>query len=247
MRLFGKKKEEAQAPRLGDSIHVLRGALESLDKREKHLEMQRAQCLQAAREKLARKDKRGAMYELKKSKLVEKQIEQITGKKLNVDKQMFALESALGNKEIVNAMRFANEAFKATVKENDIDKVADIMEDINENINLAEELGDALSQPMGQPLDEDELLGELDQLEAEMTEEKLLEVPNVLPARMVPSTTTISSPTTSTVTPSAMSATTTPATTNITPTVSSSTSAPVQVSDDKEARDLRELEALMGM
>jgi hypothetical protein len=46
-------------------------------------------------------------------------------------------------------MRKGADALKRTVKETDVDKVADVMDDINESMALADELGEAMSQSIG--------------------------------------------------------------------------------------------------
>jgi charged multivesicular body protein 4 len=59
----------------------------------------------------------------------------------------------------------------------DINQVDTTMDDINEQMSLANEISDAISQPvgMGLDLDEDELAAELDQLEQEELDSKLLD------------------------------------------------------------------------
>lgn len=59
MNLFGKKKKAA--PKLSDSIHQLRDALNVLDKREKYLEKQMNTCVADAKRKMKAKDKRGSL------------------------------------------------------------------------------------------------------------------------------------------------------------------------------------------
>jgi hypothetical protein len=61
-----------------------------MEKREKHLEKQVIQAREQAKEKLKAKDKRGAIHLLKRSKLLETQINQIYGKKANIDIQVRA-------------------------------------------------------------------------------------------------------------------------------------------------------------
>lgn len=65
-----------------------------------------------AKDKLRAKDKRGAIHLLKRAKLVETQINQIYGKKANIDVQIMALESAASNKEIFDVMRAGKDALK---------------------------------------------------------------------------------------------------------------------------------------
>ncbi len=61
-------------------------------------------------------------------------------------------------------------------QETDIDQVDDLMDEIKEEMEMADEISNALAQPVD-PLmaDEDDLLAELQELEAEDVTEQLLE------------------------------------------------------------------------
>lgn len=110
-------------------------------------------------------------------------MEQIYGKKSNLDVQIMALESAASNKEIIHVMKQGKQALQANVSENDVDEVANVMEDINEGIANVDEISDAMAHPLGEPLDEDELDAEFAELEGELEAELEAERPQerVLP------------------------------------------------------------------
>lgn len=186
MNLFGKKKA-APAPDLPKSIAKIRDAKENLEKRQKHLELQIEKCHANAKAKMRAKDKRGATYELKKKKMLEKQLEQNYGKQMNLETQIQALEGAANDRETLAAMRTGADALKNAIKPQDVERVDDIMDDINESMQMAEELGQAMSQNIGQSLDDEELLAELDEMEQELADESLLEAPDV-PIRPLTST-----------------------------------------------------------
>jgi charged multivesicular body protein 4 len=177
MNLWGKKAKPA--PTLSESITQLREAMEVLEKREQHLSKQMASALGEAKKKSKAKDKRGALFQLKRKKLYEKQIDQIYGKKTNIEIQIMTLEAAAGNTEVLAAMRKGADALKRTVKETDVEKVADVMDDINESMQLADELGEAMSQSIGPALDDEELNAELEQMENELNDEEMLKAPAV--------------------------------------------------------------------
>lgn len=172
-RLFGTNQQKAaKAPKanLNDSIQSLRGAVTQLEKREVHLDKKIAVCMNNAKAKSKRRDKKGALYELKKKKQLENQLNSIQGKKLNLETQIMALEDAHLNKETLKAMKTSANAMKATVKESDLDKADELMEDINEAMDQVNEMNEAMSQPLGQIMDDDELeaeLAELEELEAD--------------------------------------------------------------------------------
>jgi len=115
--------------------------------------------------------------------MFEKQIEQIYGKKSNIEMQIMALESAASNKEVLDVMRIGKDALKQAIQATDVEKVEETMEDINEQIAMGDEIGEAMSTPIGPAIDEDDLSKELEEMEAEMTEEDLLEAP-VVPSKV---------------------------------------------------------------
>ena len=94
MRLFGTKKKKVVVPSINDSIQSLRQAVIQLQKREVHLDRKIQVCLGNAKSKSKRKDKKGAIYELKKKKQLENHLQSIQGKKLNLEIQIMALEDA---------------------------------------------------------------------------------------------------------------------------------------------------------
>jgi len=223
MNLFGKKKA-APAPRLNDSIQQLREAMTGLDKREKHLEKQREVTILEAKKKAKAKDKRGALFQLKRKKLLEKQIDQIYGKKTNLEMQIMALENVSTNKDVFSAMKLGKDALKASVHEADVDKIGDVMEDINESMALADELSEAIANPIGPAVDEDELNAELEAMESEMMDEDLLkapEIPVIKPA----------------VVESGVSDA---------PKVPTTIKKQTETQEEKEAREMKELEAMMN-
>lgn len=223
MNLFGKKKKEA--PKLSDSIQQLREAMNLLEKREVHLGKQLEQAHEAAKQKAKMKDKRGALFHLKRKKMYEKQVDQIYGKKHNIEMQIMALESAASNKELLNVMKQGKVALQSAIKDDDVENVADVMDDINESLQLSEELSEAMAQPMGPVMDEDELNQEFQELQDSLEEEEALETPSLVTPVISATDKNIA------VAPKA------PA-------------GPIKVKpetpDEKEARELRELENIMN-
>jgi len=193
-RLFGTQKgggggnAKKAAPNLNDSIQQLRGAVTALDKREAHLEKKIQVCLNNAKEKSKKRDKKGALYELKKKKQLENQLNSIQGKKLNLETQIMALEDAHLNKETLKAMKTSANAMKATVKETDLDKADELMEDMNEQMDMIQEMNEAMANPIGQIIDDDELEAELNELE-ELEADNLLMDMQDAPQQNVPQST----------------------------------------------------------
>uniref|UniRef100_M4BS41 Uncharacterized protein n=1 Tax=Hyaloperonospora arabidopsidis (strain Emoy2) TaxID=559515 RepID=M4BS41_HYAAE len=180
MRLFGRKSAAAP-PRPGpvataDTIRKLREQLESLEKRELHIVKKIALQLHEAKQKSAAKDKRGAIFALKRKKMLEAEVEKLQGARMTLETQVMTLESAHVNMETFTALRSGAEQMKAIHGQMNVDKVDNIMDDIQEEMATADEIGRAISQPLGSQLyDEDELEDELRQMEELELEGKMLE------------------------------------------------------------------------
>ena len=118
----------------------------------------------------------GALFALKRKKLYEAEIDKIANIKMTLETQVMNLESAAQNAETFKAMHAGKNAMSNIREDTNIDKVDDLMDEIKEEMEMADEISNALAQPVD-PLmtDEDDLLAELQELEAEDVEEQLLQ------------------------------------------------------------------------
>jgi len=175
-KMFGGKKEDQQ-PTTGEAIQKLRETEEMLIKKQEFLEKKIELEIVTAK-KNAAKNKRAAIQALKRKKRYEKQLQQIDGTLSTIEMQREALEGANTNTAVLTTMKNAADALKAAHKHMDVDQVHDMMDDIAEQQDVAREISDAISNPVafGQDVDEDELEKELEELEQEALEEKLVDV-----------------------------------------------------------------------
>jgi len=168
------------------TIIKIRGTLETLDKRDGHLLKKINAQTTEAREKMRIKDKRGAIFALKRKKMYEKEVEKINGARFNLEQQIIALEGAALNMEVFQGMRAGATALEASRQGVDVDNVDDIMADIQEEMGIHNEIGEAIARPIDDGLEDDDLLKELEELEAEDLEAELLDVPDAVPAVAAP-------------------------------------------------------------
>lgn len=186
MNWFGRKS--AAPVRTGpvataDTISKLREQLDSLEKRELHIAKKIALQVQEAKQKSAAKDKRGAIFALKRKKMYEAEVEKLQGARMTLETQVMTLESAHVNMETFTALRSGAEQMKAIHGQMNVDKVDNIMDNIQEEMATADEIGRAISQPLGSQLyDDDELEDELREMEELELEEKTLEPIAATPA-----------------------------------------------------------------
>ncbi|KAF9123217.1 Snf7 family [Linnemannia elongata] len=173
MNLFFNRKPKV-TPK--DSIVELRNTLQMLEKRETFLQTKIDNELKIAKAN-ATKNRRAALMALKRKKQFEGQIEKISGSRLTIETQVMAIENANVNLETMKAMRAGAEAMKGIHGAMDIAKVDQTMEEIRDQMELANEISDVISQPVGfgVEMDDDELAAELDELEQEELDKKLME------------------------------------------------------------------------
>ena len=115
---------------------------------------------------MKRKDKRGAMFQLKRKKMLEKNLASLQGMRLNIEQQIMTLESAATTSVMVDSLVDArNEMTRINAKVN-VDNLEDLRDDLDERTADQEDITNILSEPMGNDIaDDDELLEELEDLE----------------------------------------------------------------------------------
>ena len=225
MNLFGRKKAAAAtAADPAQTILKLRTTVETLEKRQIHLDKKIEQQTKEAKEKMGKKDKRGALYCLKRKKMYEAEIEKINGARLTLEQQMIAIEATVTNAETVNAMKSGAKAMQAARQNVDADTVGDLMDDIKEEMEVADEISAAISAPANDVLNDDDLLNELNEMEELELESQLLDAPPI-PAMPLPA-----APTAAFDLPAAPTAL-----------------PPAPAAEDADMKALRELEAAMAM
>jgi charged multivesicular body protein 4 len=168
MNLFGKKKSAAPAPTANpvDTIRNLRENLETLDKRENHISKKIDAALGEARQRAAKKDKKGALFALKRKKLYENEINKLQGAKITLETQIMSLESAAVNIETFKAMKSGTDTMKHMRGNIDADVVEDMMDDMEEEKEIQDSISDAISRPTAGLFDDEDLMNELAELEA---------------------------------------------------------------------------------
>ncbi|CAM9332096.1 unnamed protein product, partial [Chrysoparadoxa australica] len=216
------------------TILKLRETLESLDKREVHLQKKQKLQILEAKKKAAAKDKTGAMFALKRKKMYEAQVSKINGARMTLESQIIALEGTNMNLETFKAMQSGAAAMKNARGTLEVDDVDQVMDDIQEEMEISDQIGEAIGRPAEELYDDDELLEELNMLEEADLEEQLLSTPAVpteglgLKLPQAPTTTPL---------PEMPAA----------PTSIPSAPAAAATAEDEDARALRELEASMAL
>ncbi|KAJ1858075.1 ESCRT-III subunit protein snf7 [Coemansia sp. RSA 2703] len=173
MKLFFGGNKAKTTPK--DAIITLRENLSMLEKRETHLQAKIDNETRIARANVS-SNKQAALMALKRRKMLEGQLEKLSGSRLTLEAQVMTIEGANVNLEMMKAMEKGKDAMKQIHKDLDIDKVDTTMDEIREQMDLANGISEAISQPQlfGAEIDEDELTAELEGLEQEELDKQLL-------------------------------------------------------------------------
>ncbi|KAE9965548.1 ESCRT-III subunit protein snf7 [Venturia inaequalis] len=156
------------------AILQLRGQLEMLSKREKHLQNQMDEQDNLAR-KYVNTNKNAAKAALRRKKQFEHTLDQTRGQIMTLESEIYSIEAANINKETLDAMKNASSAMKQIHGGLTIDKVDQTMEELREQHAIGEEIGEAITQSIGNSaFDETELDDELEALQQEELDNKML-------------------------------------------------------------------------
>jgi len=189
MNLFGRSKPSAAAPipsgnsgggnHTSDAISKLRDAAETMQKREEHLLRKMDNEIKLAKEFSAKGKKREALTCIKRKKMYEKQVEQITNAKMTLETQQLALEGVNLNVAVLSAQKAGADAMnRATKQIGGVEGVEEIVDSVEEGLQDADEIGQAVGRSIntGIDMDDDDLLAELEALEEEELTDQLTSV-----------------------------------------------------------------------
>ncbi|KAI1332821.1 vacuolar-sorting protein SNF7 [Xylariaceae sp. FL0255] len=164
-----KKKDTPKNAILG-----LRTQLEMLQKREKHL-MNQMDEQDAIARKNVNSNKNAAKAALRRKKAHEHSLDQTISQIGTLEQQINAIESANINRETLAAMQRAGDAMKQIHGKLTVDKVDETMDALREQNALSEEIVNAItSNSIGEPVDEGELEDELEAMQQEELDQKML-------------------------------------------------------------------------
>lgn len=217
---FGGGAQKKEAPK--KAILQLRGQLEMLNKREKHLQNQMDEQDALARKHVT-SNKTAAKAALRRKKQFEHSLEQTQSQIMTLEREVYSIETANINKETLDAMKNAGAAMKHIHAGLTIDKVDNVMEDLREQHAIGDEISEAITSGVAtSAIDEDDLDEELAELQQEQLDEQMLNTGPVPVGDKVGRL------------PQA-------------PSAEIKGKAPVRVDEDEEEEELRKLQAEMAM
>ncbi|KAK1574939.1 hypothetical protein Q3G72_001186 [Acer saccharum] len=185
-RVFGVKKDKEPPPSINDASDRINQRGENVDQKIKNLDAELSRYkeqIKKTRPGPAQEAvKARAMRILKQKRMYEGQRDMLYNQTFNLDQVAFASEGIKDAQQTMTALKVANKELKGmmkTVKIQDIDNLQDEMMDMMDVSNeIQETLGRSYNVP--DDIDEEDLMGELDALEADMGMEGEAGVPSYL-------------------------------------------------------------------
>ncbi|KAL3451283.1 Snf7-domain-containing protein [Aspergillus insuetus] len=190
---FGGAAAQKRKDAPKNAILKLREQLTMLQKREKHLETQMLEQ-EAVAKKNVTSNKNAALAALRRKKVHEKNLEQTLAQIAQLEQQVYSIEAANINYETLNAMKAAGAAMERIHNGMTIEQVDEAMEILRDQQELNNEIAEAITRPaIPNEVDEDDLEQELEGLEQEAMDERMLNtgtVPVADQLNRLPATTT---------------------------------------------------------
>lgn len=186
-RVFGAKKSKEPPPTIQEATDRINKRGETVEEKIKKLDTELAKYKEQI--KKARPGptqealKARAMRVLKQKRMYEGQLDMMYNQTYNLDQVAFATEGLKDVQQTVSALKSANKEMKGIMKTVNISQIDSIQDDMMDLMDESTEIQEILGRSYNVPddIDEDDLMGELEALEADMgTETESSAVPSYL-------------------------------------------------------------------
>jgi len=176
-RVFGAKKDQEPPPSVQDAAEKINKRGDTVDEKVKKLDIELARYkeqIKKTRPGPAQEAiKARAMRILKQKRMYEGQREMIYNQTFNLDQVSFATEGIKDAQNTMAAMKSANKELKGSLKTMKIEDIDNMQDEMMDLMDISTEIQDSLGRSYSVPddIDEEDLMGELDALEADMGSE----------------------------------------------------------------------------
>ena len=166
LKFFSSKKSSNKETSTNPNIiFSLREQIEMIEKRKELFQQKQTQLTLEATNKSKSGDKKGALLLLNKRKLNETEIEKMTSNQLLLEKQLFTLEGATMNKEVIDTLKIGTDAIKNINKDININVIEEIIDDMQESQDISTQIQTLMNEPLQKLYEDEELLADLKELE----------------------------------------------------------------------------------
>ena len=139
-KLFGGAEKKEPELNVAEERERLQKTLDDMQLRQKVLETQAEDHKKKAKEEGLKKNKRGALLFLRKSKMVESELAKMDGQIIALETQINAIVSLDNDVKAFDAMKHGNKLFNQVQNKINIDEAEDIQEQMRENQDRQDEI-----------------------------------------------------------------------------------------------------------
>ncbi|KAG9145364.1 hypothetical protein Leryth_008283 [Lithospermum erythrorhizon] len=174
-RIFGFKKNKDPPPSIQETTDRINKRGETVDEKIKKLDVELTKYkeqIKKTRPGPAQEVVKGrAVRVLTQKKMYEAQRAMLYNQTLNLDQVSLAAEGIKDAQQTVSALKTANKELKGMMKAVNIQDVDNLQDEMTDVMDVSSEIQDSLGRGYNVPddVDEEELTGELDALEADMS------------------------------------------------------------------------------
>ncbi|XP_053966830.1 charged multivesicular body protein 6-A [Anastrepha ludens] len=174
--LFSKSKKQSRVSEHDKAVLRLKQQRDKLKQYQKRIELQLEKDRELAKKCLQTGRRERAKLLLRKKKFQETQLTNADKQLENLEKMTADLEFAQVELQVIEGLKQGNTALKKVHDLMDVNEIEKIMDETREGVEKQQEI-DAILLGALSPEDEDNVLAELEALEAEEEASKLPEVP----------------------------------------------------------------------
>ncbi|TNV75579.1 hypothetical protein FGO68_gene16148 [Halteria grandinella] len=180
--LFGalkaKPQQPASIPDPHSALQRISDQIDNIEKRIKKIEVDMKTFLEEALCKKRANDQRGALFALKRKKMLEKEVSKLDGQMTLLEQQRIVIQASVGDVDVMSALSHAHVAVQHLSQKVSVEQLEDIRDKIEEQNQDTEERTQFFIEAgkVAGGMQEEELLDELNELEAEMAQKELDQV-----------------------------------------------------------------------
>lgn len=162
--------EKAPQKTTKECIDALKNSIRLLDERENLLNKRAEKSLQRAKDYAKTHQRRSALIELRKRKILEMYIEKGQNSKLVAETILLALEDTEVTNNVIASLNGAKDKIQKLNPEKLLERADTMMQDLQTSFDNAANIAEVLKEPLGQVVDDADLERELDELMASPSE-----------------------------------------------------------------------------